>query len=116
MTKFDHLLGKRPIAPGNPVKEETLFGNTLRVFGMVKLLTGLLDERLKSMMQLDPDTVKHWEKAVWIASWMHDWGKANDHFQTMIRNPSFKQGVRHKTVSLIMAKEVETWLEPLLSH
>lgn len=44
---------------------------------------------------------------------MHDWGKANDHFQTMIRNPAFKQGVRHETISLIMNKELETWLEPL---
>jgi len=80
---------------------------------MTKLLTGLFKERLKSMMQIDRVTVKHWEKAVWVASWMHDWGKANDHFQTMIRNPSFRQGVRHETISLIMAKEVETWLEPI---
>jgi CRISPR-associated endonuclease/helicase Cas3 len=113
MSKFNHLLGKQPEVPGNPVKEETLFGHTLRVFGMAKLLTGLLGLRLKSMLQLDPTTVKHWEKAVWIASWMHDWGKANDHFQTMIRNPSFKQGVRHEAISLIMAKEAEKWLEPI---
>jgi len=59
------------------------------------------------MMQVDADTIKHWEKAVWIAAWIHDWGKASDHFQMMIRNPSFKQGVKHETISLVMVKEME---------
>jgi len=113
MSAFDHLLAKKPIDPANPVEEETLFGHTLRVFKMAKLFTGVLSEGLKSVMQIDVDTFKHWEKAVWIAAWIHDWGKANDHFQSMIRTSSFKQGVRHETISLIMVKELEQWLEPI---
>jgi CRISPR-associated endonuclease/helicase Cas3 len=80
---------------------------------MAKLFTGLLQDRLKDILQIDQVSAKLWEKAVWVASWMHDWGKANDNFQTMIRNPSFRQGVRHEAISLIMTKELETWLEPI---
>ena len=113
MNKFTHLLAKKPNAPGNPVEAETLTGHTLKVIEMAKILTGMLAESLKSVMEVDADAIRHWEKAVCIAAWIHDWGKANDHFQMMIRNPSFKQGVRHEAISLAMVKELEQWLEPV---
>jgi len=113
MNTFDHLLAKRPKDPGNPAEEETLLGHTLRVFEMAKLFTGVLCDRLKSVLQVDADAIKQWEMAVWIAAWIHDWGKANDHFQRMIRNPSFKQGVRHEAISLIMVEELGEWFEPI---
>ena len=113
MNTFDHLLAKKPVDPGNPAQEETLFGHTQRVFEMARLLTGVLEQGLKDTIGLDQATFKQWEKAVWIAAWMHDWGKANDHFQKMIRNSSFKQGVRHETISLIMIAELEPWLKAM---
>lgn len=116
MTKFQNILAKRPTDLGNPVEEETLYGHAQRVFDMSRILTGSLEQGLKDSIGIDHVTFKHWEKAIWIAAWMHDWGKANDHFQTMIRNTAFKQGIRHETISLVMITELESWLEPLWNN
>lgn len=68
MSTFNQLLAKKTIDPGNPVKEKTLLGHTVSVFGMTKLFTGLMEDRLKSILQIDLNTVRQWEKALWIAA------------------------------------------------
>lgn len=47
---------------------------------------------------------------------MHDWGKANSHFQKMFLDSSFRQGVRHETISLAITKRLDDWLAPLWNN
>ena len=113
MMAFRTLLAKKPIDPDKACSEETLLGHSERVLALSKVLTERFREGIKNLLLVDDTTNKCWEKAVWVAAWMHDWGKANDHFQQMIRDTSFKQGVRHETISLMIAEDLEGWLQPL---
>lgn len=56
------------------------------------------------------------ERVVRLAAALHDLGKANDHFQTMVRGRgSISQALRHEWVSLLLVDEspLRMWLHPL---
>lgn len=64
----------------------------------------------------DPAYQARLYKCVCLAAALHDLGKANDHFQGMIRrerdvreNP---QGLRHEWVTILMMAVLKTWLLP----
>jgi CRISPR-associated endonuclease/helicase Cas3 len=50
-----------------------------------------------------------------LAAYLHDWGKANDHFQMMVRHQrdSLKQPqlIRHEIASVLLAWEFRAWLQ-----
>jgi CRISPR-associated endonuclease/helicase Cas3 len=57
-----------------------------------------------------------YRRIVLLAAVLHDLGKANDHFQAMIRgsrdvrtNP---QGLRHEWVTILMLQQLREWLLP----
>ena len=70
---------------------------------------------------LDPATYfDRFRRIVLLAAAVHDLGKANNHFQGMIRktrdvrvNP---QGVRHEWVTVLMLKSLREWLLPAVSN
>ncbi len=109
------LLAKTPRGP-EPVREETLVGHTQKVCEMADLLTDILAPKLRTTMGCDDAETAHWKSAVVLGAWMHDWRKSNDHFQTMLRNPAFKQGVRHETLTLILVEYLSKWLGSLWSE
>ena len=70
---------------------------------------GLVDDRHRERMR----------RLVPVAAAVHDLGKANNHFQEMIRgtrdvrvNP---QGLRHEWVALLMLQQLREWLMPALA-
>ncbi len=113
MESWVQLWAKKPAGRGVPQHEETLVGHAERVCEMAQVLTDMMASSLIQMSGCAETEAAYWKKAVMIGAWMHDWGKANDHFQKMLRNPGFKQGIRHETVSLIIAQELSDWLAPL---
>lgn len=107
MNSISPLLAKRPTSIEAVMRYETLIGHTESVMESADYLTGLLAEPLSEISMSTHEEIECWRKAVIISAWLHDSGKANDHFQRMIFNPSFIQGVRHETISLFIADELE---------
>lgn len=56
-------------------------------------------------------------RCVLLASALHDMGKANDHFQGMIRGQrivrTYPQGLRHEWATLLMMGRLKHWLLPI---
>jgi CRISPR-associated endonuclease/helicase Cas3 len=56
------------------------------------------------------------QRCVLLAAAVHDLGKANDHFQGMIRRTKERkdrqQGIRHEWVAVLMLKSLRNWLLP----
>jgi len=107
------LWAKKPANPEAPKYEETLLGHTQRVCEAAEVLSEMLAPKLLEIARLDEASVEQWRHAVVIAAWMHDWGKANDHFQRMLSDTSFRQGVRHETLTLVLTRELATWLDQM---
>lgn len=90
----------------------SLVGHTADVVNAVTTLVEILGQRLLDQFSLrcNLDTLKSTAR---LAAYLHDWGKANDHFQEMVRgkrNPR-DQMLRHEALSILLALEYRTWLE-----
>lgn len=112
MAQFPLLLAKRPSNLARPEPEETLLGHSQAVQKMADLVLDILAPHFKDVFIADYSELEQWKLSVRLSAWMHDWGKANDHFQTMIRNTAFRQGVRHEALSLVICAELWDWLSP----
>jgi len=112
----DVLLAKRPADPADLQPEETLVGHTGVVIQMAEHLIAMLAPGLQELTRCEEQDIVNWHKAVLVGAWLHDWGKANNHFQDMLRDPNFRQGIRHDTLSLVLVKQLEDWLAPLWSN
>jgi CRISPR-associated endonuclease/helicase Cas3 len=85
-----------------------------------RVLDATGDEQLKAL-GLDPAEYRdRFRRIVLVAAIVHDLGKANDHFQGMIRgtrnvleNP---QGVRHEWVTVVMLPLLRDWLLPAVGQ
>jgi CRISPR/Cas system-associated endonuclease Cas3-HD len=113
MDTWAELWAKRPANPNAPRYEETLVGHAQRVCEAAETLADMLAPKMMEIARWEEIDAVYWKKAVSLGAWMHDWGKANDHFQKMLRDTSFRQGIRHETLTLMLAQELETWLDPL---
>src|SRR5437763_14627776 len=79
-----------------------------------RVLDATGDDQLRAL-GLDPDQYRdRLRQCVRLAAAVHDIGKANDHFQGMIRgvrdvrqNP---QGLRHEWVSVLILQALKDWL------
>jgi CRISPR-associated endonuclease/helicase Cas3 len=83
-----------------------------------RVLDATADDQLKAL-GLDPEKYRErFRRIVLLAAAVHDLGKANDHFQGMIRKtPERKdrpQGLRHEWVTVLMLKGLREWLLPAL--
>lgn len=115
----DRLLAKS--VEGKWKGSYSLVGHTADVVGTVTTLVNILGDRILDQFNLECD-VKKLRQTVRLAAYIHDWGKANDHFQGVVRqrmaNTSPKRNVmqtpqliRHEVMSLLLAWEFRDWLQ-----
>ena len=103
---FQKLLAKSSDNTKNPRHEETLRGHALHVMQAASVLPS------PQCFFICDNVWQHWTEALYLAAWLHDIGKANDHFQKMLREPGFQQGIRHEGVGLVVVSELlGDWLE-----
>lgn len=80
----------------------------------IRVLDATADDQLRAL-GLDPNRYRErLRRCVVLAAAIHDLGKANDHFQPMVRgcrdvrqNP---QGLRHEWVTILVLRELRPWL------
>lgn len=110
--KPDFLLAKSIETPW--LGAYTHVGHTAAVVEAVTTLVDTLGNRLLSQFGLQCNLPKLRATAR-LAAYLHDWGKANDHFQMVVRhlrdpmkNP---QLLRHEAVSVLLAYSYREWLQ-----
>ncbi|MBL1210683.1 CRISPR-associated helicase Cas3' [Geminocystis sp. GBBB08] len=99
----------------------TLVGHTANVIKAITTIIDTLGDRLINQFGLNC-SLKELTATAKLAGYIHDWGKANDHFQGVVRqnidnaepkryllnNP---QLIRHETASMLLAWEFKEWLQ-----
>ena len=120
MTIFKRLLAKSSQTPDTPRGAETLSGHTAHVMAAAQTL---LDETADAQLSAIglPRTVwkERFYRAVLLAAFCHDLGKANDQFQSMVRQDrKQKQAIRHEALSLLIIQEtsLREWLSGTLQE
>ncbi|MBF2001025.1 MAG: CRISPR-associated helicase Cas3' [Synechococcales cyanobacterium M58_A2018_015] len=121
--KPDILLAKSSL-PGNPDWKGThhLVGHTAAVVESVTTLVDTLSSNLLQQFGLSHD-LETLRATARLAAYLHDWGKANDHFQMVVRNDltslpaqyrrnplQHPQMIRHEVASVLLAWEFREWL------
>lgn len=115
----DRLLAKS--VEGKWKGSYSLIGHTADVVRAVTILIDTLDDRLINQFELGCD-LAYLRATARLAAYLHDWGKANDHFQGVVRsrmpNASPKRNpmqnpqlIRHEIVSILLAWEFRAWLK-----
>ena len=118
--KPDLLLAKS-FKPGKWKGSYSLVGHTADVVNAVSTLVDVLGDRLCTQFGLQCSLSQLRETAR-LAAYIHDWGKANNHFQGVVRTkikdahpkrflPDNPQIIRHEVVSVLLAWEFGEWLE-----
>jgi len=91
-----------------------LVGHTAAVVEAVTTLVDTLGETLIAQFGLTC-SLKELRSTARLAAYLHDWGKANNHFQAVVRherNPlEHPQMIRHEVASVLLAWEFREWLE-----
>lgn len=91
----------------------TLTGHTASVVESVTTLIDELGDRLIDQFWLYQNR-KALRATARLAAFLHDFGKANDHFQAVVRklkNPTeHPQLMRHEVLSILLAWELRDWL------
>ena len=91
-----------------------LVGHTAAVVRSVTSLVDCLGDRLIEQFGLTCE-FKTLRATARLAAYLHDWGKANDHFQMVVRhqrNPLEQpQLIRHEIASMLLAWEFREWLQ-----
>ncbi|WP_017303317.1 CRISPR-associated helicase/endonuclease Cas3 [Spirulina subsalsa] len=92
----------------------SLVGHTADVVNAVTTLIDVLGERLLQQFCLNY-SFSFLKATAQKAAYLHDWGKANHHFQQVVRhqrNPLHEpQIIRHEVASVLLAWEFREWLE-----
>ncbi|MEM9216295.1 MAG: CRISPR-associated helicase Cas3' [Cyanobacteria bacterium P01_F01_bin.150] len=120
----DRLLAKS--IAGEWQDSYSLLGHTADVVTTVSTLVDVLGHRLIEQFNLGCD-LSYLKATMRLAAYIHDWGKANNHFQGVVRkdmpeaspkrNPlNNPQLVRHEVLSLLMAWEFQDWLREADGH
>jgi CRISPR-associated endonuclease/helicase Cas3 len=82
----------------------SLIGHTADVVNAVTKLVDVLGDRLITQFGLTCD-LAHLRATARLTAYLHDWGKANHHFQLMVRGKRHAlnepQMVRHEAVSVL---------------
>jgi len=118
--KPDLLLAKS-FEPGKWKGSYSLVGHTADVVNAVSTLVDVLGERLITQFGLQC-SLAELKATVRLAAYIHDWGKANHHFQGVVRAkikdahpkrflPHEPQLIRHEVASILLAWEFREWLE-----
>lgn len=115
MTRYAPLLAKSTATPGTPEAWCTLSGHTERALDAAE---AILDMAVTTALTSFGLAGEAWavgcRTAVRRGAFAHDLGKANDHFQTMVRGDrEARQGHRHEMLSLWLLSEggpLREWL------
>ena len=120
MTIFKRLLAKSSQTPDAPRGAETLSGHTANVLAAAQTL---LDETADTQLSAVGLPGTMWKErfcqAVLFAAFCHDLGKANDQFQSMVRQErKQKQAIRHEALSFLIIQEtpLKEWLSAPLEE
>lgn len=105
---FTHLLAKGTKDPERPDPRCTLLAHTMETVHTAEGIVGVAGERALLSLGLPGDDWRaRLRRAAALAAFLHDLGKANDHFQQMLRLPrgssGFEQAHRHELLSLWLA-------------
>lgn len=115
---FKELLAKSKL-PGLPLRpEQTLPGHLAEVLEAgEKLIIATGQDQLRAL-GLSPDAhLARFARLIRLAAVLHDLGKANSHFQEMVRKEREAQGLRHEWVSVLMVLAgLQTWLEQSIAQ
>lgn len=109
------ILAKSSSRPENPLPRETLSGHTLDTMNVAKCISEKFGRSILKSAGLAEDRWFRMLKESSIrGAFLHDIGKANNHFQMMIRSASPKlQALRHEIVSLWIlfnSKQMTSWV------
>ena len=99
----------------------SLVGHTDDVVNAVSTLIDVLGHRTIEQFGLQC-SLSYLKATVCLAAYIHDWGKANHHFQGVVRAkikdaypkrflPNNPQIIRHEVASMLLAWEFREWLE-----
>jgi CRISPR-associated endonuclease/helicase Cas3 len=109
-----NILLAKSFQPGAWKGSYGLVGHTADVVNAVTTLVDTLGSRLIEQFAL-LCTLSYLKQTARFAAYIHDWGKANEHFQMVVRhkrNPlNEPQMIRHEVVSILLAWEFREWLE-----
>lgn len=118
MTDFKRLLAKSSGTPDAPREAETLSGHTANVMAAAE---AILDESADMQLSAIGLSRTLWKerfcRAVLLAAFCHDFGKANDQFQSLVRySRGQKQAIRHEALSFLIIQEtpLKEWLSASL--
>jgi len=121
MSTFKRLLAKSSPFPENPVERETLPGHLQDVVQAALAVVDSIGERaLESLGLTGVFDNEALASAVSYGAFLHDLGKANQHFQRMVRHEAqSRQALRHEWISawlLLKFPELDQWLFTGTSH
>lgn len=84
------------------------------------LLEGSGGDQLRILGLNEAEWGERFRRCLVLAAALHDLGKANDHFQQMIRGQrdvrTRPQGLRHEWVTVLLLQQLRDWLLPALDH
>ena len=120
MTIFKRLLAKSSKSPDTPRGAETLPGHTANVMAAAQtLLDETADEQLSAIGLPRTAWKERFYRAVLLAAFCHDLGKANEQFQRMVRREREQQAIRHEALSFLIVQEtaaLKEWLSATLEE
>ena len=96
-------------------------GHLQDVFAAARqVLDSTADEQLTALGLNATEYHERFRRCVLLAAAVHDLGKANDHFQGMIRRTKDRQdrqqGIRHEWVTVLMLTQLRAWLLPAVNR
>jgi CRISPR-associated endonuclease/helicase Cas3 len=127
---FERLLAKS--ANSVTCTSATFTGHIWAVYRSAKIILAEIGDRIFQQLGLDPNDRPKFERTVELAAYLHDWGKANQHFQEMVyrnsnsdilpsserlrvqkawRSHGQRQMIRHEVLSGILALQVPEFRE-----
>ncbi len=93
------LLAKKPCREDDIRKEETLAGHTCAVIRAAEAIFESIEESIRETFALSRCDTAFLKKCVQRAALLHDLGKANHQFQTLMYGREQKQALRHEWIS-----------------
>jgi CRISPR-associated endonuclease/helicase Cas3 len=121
-SRYRNLLAKKRSEQDKIHTEERLVGHITHVVASAQAIIETLGKTSILQMGISDSRWGEAQKTLILAAYLHDFGKANSHFQWMIRDkktlPDRQQMIRHEILSGYIAwfiPEIKTWLENIQS-